>query len=558
MKLSALQEKAKTKLLKFIHDDTTIHKTFLLEGQGGSGKTTTISNILTDLIGDDYFFTEDFMIKKKLIILAPTNAARKVLDKKFWEMMADQLENNFHIKDMIEIKTIHSFLKAQEKFDADGNSHTVYKYEESLEYLKQMEGLVIIDEVSMINCEMFDLIKNILEIYNVKIIYMGDRNQLQHIPADKYIKEKEKSTENLDIVFDYNFPNMSKKQSIFYDLIKQFMFYDKPISPVFYNRNYYHMLKGNERVNNKKVSNIIMKFKNAVVTNKSKHMPRMNKIPKIDKRTFMRLIQNSDSYKVLVYTNRRKDQLNLSIRNILFGDKKTLLDRFHFLNNESIIITNTVKISRTKRYYNGDKVRITVNSYKSTCDLELFGFNRSFAAQDINIEEHRLHQVSRDDEWKYVKFIKDMKKVLIMLFKKEKACANRSDKSGSEYYRLKIKPRTKSFFCGFCNKQQSKSISNCICPECFNALVENLIKDYGKSYYRRHSMIFTRLKETKSKHNIPFVYNYAITVHKSQGDTFENVIIDFKDIGMTSEVTKTWLRLLYVANSRASDKIFRL
>ena len=559
MKLSDLQEKAKLKLLKFIHDDTTIHKTFLLEGQGGSGKTTTISNILTELIVNNYFFTEDLMVKKKLIILAPTNAARKVLDKKFWEMMEGETEDLFAMKKMIDIITIHKFLNAKEKFDEEGNGHSVYEFEENLKYLEETEGLVIIDEVSMINCEMFDLIKTILGRYRVKIVYMGDRNQLQHIPAEKYIETKKSSIENLDIMFDLRFPNMSKKKSIPYNLIKEFMFYDKSISPVFFDRNYYHMLKGNERVNNKKVSNLIMKFKNAVVTNKSKHIPRLNKIPKITKSVFMDLIQNNRNYKVLVYTNRRKDELNLTIRNIIYGDRKVLLDKYNFLNNENIIITNTVKVSLGKSYHNGDKVQIVVNKYDSTCDLELFGFTRTFAAQDINIDRYRLSQVTKEDEWKYDKFITDMKKILIMLFKKEKCCKKRSGTSiGSEYFRLKIKPRTKSFFCNFCNSKKSKCIANSICTECFNSLVKNLIRDYGKSYYYRHSSIFTRLKEVKYKHNIPFVYNYAITIHKSQGDTFETVIVDFNDISMTSEVTKTWLRLLYVANSRASDKIYKL
>ena len=558
MKLSKLQEKTKLKLLKFIHDDTTIHKTFLLEGQGGSGKTTTISNILTELIRDDYFFTKNMMLKKKLIILTPTNAARKVLDRKFWESMEDS-DDNFIIKKMIDIITIHKFLNAKEKFDEEGQSHSVYEYEENLKYLKVTEGLIIIDEVSMINCEMFNLIKKIKENYRVKIIYMGDRNQLQHIPSEKYIEEKKDSTENLDIIFDDKFYNMSKKKSIFYNRIKEFMFYDKSISPVFYNRDYYHMLKGNERVNNKKVSNIIMKFKNAVVTNKSKYIPRLNKIQRINKTMFMDLIQNNRNYKVLVYTNRRKDQLNTTIRNIIYGDQKVLLDKYNFLNNENIIITNTMKVTLGKSYHNGDKVQINVNKYDASCDLELFGFTRTFNAQDISIDNNRMFQVTKDDEWKYDKFIKDMKKILIMLFKKEKSCKNRSCfKHGSEFYRLKIKPRMKSFFCNFCNSKKHKCIANSVCTECFNSLVKNLTNNYGKSYYYRHSSIFSRLKEVKYKHNIPFVYNYAITIHKSQGDTFETVIIDFDDIAMTSEVTKTWLRLLYVANSRASDNIYRL
>ena len=50
---------------------------------------------------------------------------------------------------------------------------------------------------------------------------------------------------------------------------------------------------------------------------------------------------------------------------------------------------------------------------------------------------------------------------------------------------------------------------------------------------------------------------HAMTVHKSQGSTYENVYIDIQDLGRCADKDYTmYLKLLYVAVSRASHKVF--
>ena len=48
-----------------------------------------------------------------------------------------------------------------------------------------------------------------------------------------------------------------------------------------------------------------------------------------------------------------------------------------------------------------------------------------------------------------------------------------------------------------------------------------------------------------------FKYNHAITVHKSQGSTYENVIVNLRDIFKNTN-TEERTRLLYTAITRAS------
>lgn len=57
----------------------------------------------------------------------------------------------------------------------------------------------------------------------------------------------------------------------------------------------------------------------------------------------------------------------------------------------------------------------------------------------------------------------------------------------------------------------------------------------------------------KSYHDVR--HAYAITTHKSQGSTFENVVMDIKDINKNRE-TQNRNQLVYVAMTRASDKVY--
>ena len=52
-------------------------------------------------------------------------------------------------------------------------------------------------------------------------------------------------------------------------------------------------------------------------------------------------------------------------------------------------------------------------------------------------------------------------------------------------------------------------------------------------------------------------FNHAMTIHKCQGSTYEQVFIDMKDVGKCADKDyKMYLKLLYVAISRASDIVY--
>ena len=52
-------------------------------------------------------------------------------------------------------------------------------------------------------------------------------------------------------------------------------------------------------------------------------------------------------------------------------------------------------------------------------------------------------------------------------------------------------------------------------------------------------------------------FAHAMTVHKSQGSTFSNVYIDIQDLNICRKIDyQMYLKLLYVAISRASNQVF--
>lgn len=134
---------------------------FLLEGFAGTGKSSTWWNFYERLIEDGtrYF----------VAVSAPTNKAVSVLAK-----MAPR-----HLRDKVEFATIHSLLGLTAEIDAEG--HETFKPSNKRDKRASFAAfdIVLIDEASMINAELWGLLQEAMARYtDVKIIFMGDAAQL--------------------------------------------------------------------------------------------------------------------------------------------------------------------------------------------------------------------------------------------------------------------------------------------------------------------------------------------------------------------------------------------
>lgn len=136
------------------------HNLLIITGGPGTGKTTVIKGIVT-LYQQIMNLSYDQLVDQ-MVLLAPTGRAAKRISE----------------ATMLPASTIHRFLKWNKETNSFGIN----------EYNKAEVKLVIVDEVSMIDVFLMDnLIKGLTN--NVKLILVGDANQLPSMGAGQVLKD---------------------------------------------------------------------------------------------------------------------------------------------------------------------------------------------------------------------------------------------------------------------------------------------------------------------------------------------------------------------------------
>jgi exodeoxyribonuclease-5 len=152
---NAGQTTAIDKLKEFLDSD---EKAFLLEGKGGTGKTTIIKQILAQ-VGD-----------KRILAIAPSHKAKKVLAKSLKGIDAD-------------IKTLASALAI--KLDESTGKFEPDEYARKKGNVPIGNGqIIVIDESSMVSDALLSEIKQWVSA-GAKVIFMGDRAQLPPVGQEK-------------------------------------------------------------------------------------------------------------------------------------------------------------------------------------------------------------------------------------------------------------------------------------------------------------------------------------------------------------------------------------
>jgi exodeoxyribonuclease-5 len=163
--LTSQQNRAIGNLVEFVGNKREDY--ICLIGPAGSGKSSVIVEFL------DYL-PEGL----KICFTSPTNKATKVL-------------KNMSIKRglNVECKTIHSLLGLTMKINRNGEEKLTPSGNSSFDKF----DLVVCDEMSMVDSELFDYInKGVMFSSNAKVIFMGDNNQLNPV------NETESPTFNID------------------------------------------------------------------------------------------------------------------------------------------------------------------------------------------------------------------------------------------------------------------------------------------------------------------------------------------------------------------------
>jgi len=171
--LNVKQTLAVQQLNEFINQSA--YNYFYLFGHAGSGKTMTISKTIIDLL------------ERKLIdrayVAAPTHVALNVLESYFKTNYT--ADNQKVLLDKIKFMTIHKLLEFKASISNETGSK-VFKSTKESKYLKHVSNrLVIIDECSMISADMLKEITKYIELYMLKVIFLGDEAQLRPVNEGK-------------------------------------------------------------------------------------------------------------------------------------------------------------------------------------------------------------------------------------------------------------------------------------------------------------------------------------------------------------------------------------
>ena len=565
MKLKSKQVKLFNKLIKFIKNkDETVNQ-FLLEGEGGSGKTFTVSYTLLKLLLKNHFNSCN------LHFIAPTNAAKKVLRNTVKNLLNNDTDayNKYekHIKEDMNISynTIHSFFKSKRTYDEEGNQKFEIIWNKSVitEMIKDQQELakhnpsfkpnkkniIILDEVSMLDPEKYELFKKVLEQYpKTKIIYMGDRNQLSYVDTSGKLRE-----------IEY-------------------------LSPVFTEVTEYFLLKGNERTDDEKITKIINKAKRCVVKNKYKFVLTKKDLSDNIKVITDKELLNDDKIiefikenkpKIITYSNKRRDKLNNEVRKMIYTMDNVYIDRYLFLEGEELIFENTYMLDSIT-YHNTDEAKVVSVKYDVMERVSLLGlFSRMFLLQKIELEgdKTQLYQIGKEHLPTFLLMTNILKKCVKDFFgfnpnrakfTQKESCkcefCNEKKTSFKTYYGetekicrgcyMKVREYMKKrFYCKSCNRVEMKS------HNCSYAALTNRSRE--KKYI--FNEMFESICELENKYNLPVAYSYAITVYKSQGSSYENVIIDYDNIYMCNKNSiKNLTRAMYVAISRVQKRLWFL
>jgi hypothetical protein len=166
------QTEAIKKLKEFVNQKA--YNYFYLFGYAGTGKTMCIALTVLNLL-------ENGLIDCAYVC-APTHVALNVLETYFKTNFTT--DNQKLLLEKVRFFTIHKLLEFKATISNKTGSK-VFKSSKESKYLKTLSNqLVIIDESSMIDKPIIKEIDKYIELYALKVIMLGDSNQLRPVLSD--------------------------------------------------------------------------------------------------------------------------------------------------------------------------------------------------------------------------------------------------------------------------------------------------------------------------------------------------------------------------------------
>lgn len=424
---------------------------FSLSGYAGTGKSTIIKYLV------EYF--ENSKISN--LLCAPTHKAKGVL-KYFTEREAVTVHQLLSLSPVLEI------------FNLDYNELLFHSNSTKKPNMFPYKGVVVCDEASMINDHLFKLLCEKAELFECKIIFVGDVAQLRPVKS-KYNSKVFDTESNFILTKIYRQSDGVAYGEVLEELrtniVSRFFTSEGENGSLYCYDNALQLFKSAVPI-----------FKNAIEE------------------------QNIFEAKMLAYTNNRVSLLNNKMREILFPGEE--------------------------QYYKNEIL---------TCYENItYGFGEFWNSMDyIIIDEPRKYDLSIPHFAKLPAF-------KINLY-------DYSNDSESEITILD-KNIPKTFWDSLANKMEEIRLE---------ALEAKIRRDWNSS--KLWTRYFEMVNSFASPVNLyydnriikkkTFDYGYAMTVHKSQGSSINNVFVDMKDISKCREEEEL-RQLQYVALSRSRKNIY--
>jgi len=548
MNLNDEQLNAVEKIRLFLESS---NKIFVLTGAAGTGKSTIISQL---------FMTNDEP-SKKIVISATTNKAVSVLKEMF---------NKYNNKSNIDFSTIQKLCNVKICINHDGEQYFKFCEQNPTNNVKTINdyNIIIVDEASMINLKLLNYLNRKKKHINGKIIFVGDTNQLPPV------------NEISSLVFDSNYETVTLQ------------------NVMRYNSN---ILKFSIRVRDSIINKEKISIKNI-----EDHSLKLYK--KNEEWLNEYLINFSYNNIFLAYTNNRCNEINNYIRKNYFN----ITNLREYVNDELIVFNNYYK-KETITFYTSSSAKITMCALTEHVTpifplTSLFNLTHSIQAI-MNINEKNKSELDETNDMCPICY-EDMTDIehlsetgcnhvfcdncIKMWLKQHNTCPfcrmvivedklviNNNDIMSVMLNKVIELLNSNRIKCWKLSIQPNTACQNSLTPtdilvvrkefkkefELHKEAIKSAIIELKHYIYTTKStqdnkFLLTRLWEYYYDNYINMFadisYGYCITVHKSQGSTFDNVFIDSQNILKYNREDNINYKCLYTAITRASKKIFIL
>lgn len=436
---------------------------YTLSGSAGTGKTTILRDIVANING-------------KIACTAPTHKAVSVASKSIG-VEGKTIQKLLGLRPNVNLE---NFDINNPQFDPLGNT-----------YLKDYK-LVIIDECSMVNRSLHELIIRDSKEYGVKILYCGDPYQLPPVGEAYSMAFYNKNISNLTTIVRQDEGNpLIELLSIARDDVKSKK--NNLLNAIYSKKDKANLYNG--------------ETDEGLIVTSTDHFTSLL----YDRFGSHEFETNVDYCRYTAYTNESILVYNRQIRHLMFGDVDSTLIHDDLLVSYSTILD---EFGSPIIVNSEDYIIDQISEYRNKYDIK--GYLVKLKAITTGITTSYIFVVDHSDPDNVSRYI--------AIFNKYITDA-RGAKRGS--HRVDAWERFYQF------KNYNLLMTNLYTPS--NTLIVSKDLDYG----------------------------FGLTVHKTQGSTFNNIFINVKDIvfnksGIPYSDTNLRNRLLYVALSRASKSAFIL